>query len=122
LIGSSWPGPQERRRWLKPARSTRQDEPAPQEVRLGDLLIEQKLISEAQLAGAAGTEAHGRKLGRVDRPGPVQEQQAHDVPRKACRLFVDLKQLNPDPAVVRLMRGIGPPQAARWCCRPTRGD
>jgi MSHA biogenesis protein MshE len=75
-------------------------------VRLGDLLIEQKLISEAQLAQALQEQKRtGRKLGRVLTDlGLVQEQQVHDVLSQSLQIpFVDLKQLNPDPAVVRLM-------------------
>ena len=55
--------------------------PRRKKVRLGDLLIEQKLISQAQLSQALDEQKRtGRKLGRVLTDlGIVQEQQLHDV-------------------------------------------
>jgi MSHA biogenesis protein MshE len=75
-------------------------------VRLGDLLIEQKLISEAQLATALQEQKRtGRKLGRVLTDlGIVQEQQLHDLLSQHLQIpFVDLRQLTPDAAAVRLL-------------------
>jgi MSHA biogenesis protein MshE len=80
--------------------------PRRKKIRLGDLLIEQKLISQAQLSHALDEQKRsGRKLGRVLTDlGIVQEQQLHDVLSQSLQIpFVDLKQLNPDPALVRLM-------------------
>jgi MSHA biogenesis protein MshE len=75
-------------------------------VRLGDLLVEQKLITEAQLAAALQEQKRsGRKLGRVLTDlGIVQEQQLNDLLSQHLQIpFVDLRQMNPDPATVRLL-------------------
>jgi MSHA biogenesis protein MshE len=75
-------------------------------VRLGDLLIEQKLISDAQLAQALAEQKRtGRKLGRVLTDlGLVQEHQLHDLLSQHLQIpFVDLRQITPEPAAVRLL-------------------
>src|SRR3954465_7310161 len=75
-------------------------------IRLGELLIEQKAINEAQLNQAlAGQKRTGRKLGRVLTDlGIVQEQQLNDALARHLQIpFVDLRQLTLDQAVVRLL-------------------
>jgi len=75
-------------------------------VRLGDLLIEQNLITEAQLSQALAEQKRtGRKLGRVLTDlGLVQEHQLHDLLSQHLQIpFVDLRQVTPEPAAVRLL-------------------
>ena len=75
-------------------------------IRLGELLIEQKVINEAQLQQALGEQKKtGRKLGRVLTDlGIVQEQQLNDALARHLQIpFVDLRQLTLEPAVVKLL-------------------
>ena len=75
-------------------------------IRLGELLIEQKVINEAQLATAlAEQKRSGRKLGRVLTDlGIVEEQQLNDALARHLQIpFVDLRQLTLDQATVRLL-------------------
>ncbi|MBC7983571.1 MAG: MSHA biogenesis protein MshE, partial [Candidatus Obscuribacterales bacterium] len=75
-------------------------------VRLGELLIENKVISEEQLKTALTEQKRtGRKLGRVLTDlGLVREETLHDILAKHLNIqFVDVRQLNLDPAVVRLL-------------------
>jgi MSHA biogenesis protein MshE len=75
-------------------------------IRLGELLIEQKVITAAQLDQAlAEQKKTGRKLGRVLTDlGIVQEQQLNEALARHLQIpFVDLKQLTLDQAVVRLL-------------------
>jgi MSHA biogenesis protein MshE len=75
-------------------------------VRLGELLIENKAISEEQLKVALAEQKRtGRKLGRVLTDlGLVREEQLNDLLAKHLQIqFVDVRQLNLDPAVVRLL-------------------
>src|SRR6187455_108592 len=75
-------------------------------IRLGELLIEQKVINEAQLSQALSEQKKtGRKLGRVLTDlGIVQEQQLNDALARHLQIpFVDLKQLTLDQATVRLL-------------------
>jgi len=75
-------------------------------VRLGELLIENKAISEEQLKAALAEQKRtGRKLGRVLTDlGFVREEQLNDLLAKHLQIqFVDVRQLNLDPAVVRLL-------------------
>jgi MSHA biogenesis protein MshE len=75
-------------------------------IRLGELLIEQKVINEAQLTQALTEQKKtGRKLGRVLTDlGIVQEQQLNDALARHLQIpFVDLKQLTLDQATVRLL-------------------
>jgi MSHA biogenesis protein MshE len=75
-------------------------------IRLGELLIEQKVIDAAQLEQAlAEQKKTGRKLGRVLTDlGIVQEQQLNEALARHLQIpFVDLKQLTLDPATVRLL-------------------
>jgi MSHA biogenesis protein MshE len=75
-------------------------------VRLGELLIENKAISEEQLKTALAEQKRtGRKLGRVLTDlGLVREETLHDILAKHLQIqFVDVRQLTLDPAVVRLL-------------------
>ena len=75
-------------------------------IRLGELLIEQKVINQAQLEQALGEQKKtGRKLGRVLTDlGIVQEQQLNEALARHLQIpFVDLKQLTLDQATVRLL-------------------
>jgi MSHA biogenesis protein MshE len=75
-------------------------------VRLGELLLENKVISEEQLKAALIEQKRtGRKLGRVFTDlGFVREEQLHDLLAKHLQIqFVDVRQLNLDAAVVRLL-------------------
>jgi len=75
-------------------------------IRLGELLIEQKVINEAQLNQAlAEQKKTGRKLGRVLTDlGIVQEQQLNDALARHLQIpFVDLRQLTLDQPTVRLL-------------------
>src|SRR5688572_3909724 len=75
-------------------------------IRLGELLIEQKVINEAQLEQALVEQKRtGRKLGRVLTDlGIVEEQQLNDALARHLQIpFVDLKQLSLDQGVVRLL-------------------
>jgi MSHA biogenesis protein MshE len=75
-------------------------------VRLGELLVERKVISESQLATAlAEQKRSGRKLGRVLTDlGIVEESRLHEVLAQHLHIpFVDVRQLTLDPATVRLL-------------------
>ena len=75
-------------------------------IRLGELLIEQKVINEAQLTQALSEQKKtGRKLGRVLTDlGIVQEQQLNDALARHLQIpFVELRQLTLDQAAVRLL-------------------
>jgi MSHA biogenesis protein MshE len=75
-------------------------------VRLGELLLENKAISEEQLKAAlAEQKRSGRKLGRVFVDlGILREETLNDLLAKHLQIpFVDVRQLNLDPAIVRLL-------------------
>src|SRR5262245_52435027 len=75
-------------------------------VRIGELLIEHKMISEEQLKTAlAEQKRSGRKLGRVLTDlGFVREEVLHDLLAQHLQIpFVDVRQLTPDPKAVRLL-------------------
>jgi MSHA biogenesis protein MshE len=75
-------------------------------IRLGEMLIEQKVINDAQLSQALTEQKRtGRKLGRVLTDlGIVQEQQLNDALARHLQIpFVDLRQLTLDQAIVRLL-------------------
>ena len=75
-------------------------------VRLGELLLEQKVISQEQLTAAlAEQKRSGRKLGRVLTDlGYVREETLHEVLAKHLQIpFVDVRQLTLDPNTVRLL-------------------
>lgn len=86
--------------------------PPPQKIRLGDLLIQQGLLTEQQLKLALEQQkATGRKLGRifVD-SGYVTEEGISEALARQLRIpFVDLKNFTPRQEVVRLL----PETAAR---------
>src|SRR5688572_2573587 len=75
-------------------------------IRLGELLIEQKVMNDEQLQKALAEQKHtGRKLGRVLTDlGIVQEQQLNDALARHLQIpFVDLGKMNLDQATVRLL-------------------
>jgi MSHA biogenesis protein MshE len=83
---------------LEPARKKK--------VRLGELLLENKAISEEQLKTAlAEQKRSGRKLGRVFVDlGILREETLNELLAKHLQIpFVDVRQLNLDQAIVRLL-------------------
>ncbi len=80
--------------------------PPPQKVRLGDLLIQQGLLSEEQLKLALEQQkATGRKLGRIFvESGYVTEEGISQALARQLRIpYVDLKQFNPKPELIKLL-------------------
>ncbi len=80
--------------------------PVPQKVRLGDLLVEQKVISSSDLEIAlAMQKKSGRRLGRVIvESGMAGENDiAQALARQLTLPFVDLRKFNPDAAVLQLL-------------------
>ncbi len=80
--------------------------PPPQKVRLGDLLIQQGLLSEEQLKLALERQkATGRKLGRIFvESGYVTEEGISQALARQLRIpFLDLRQFTPKPDLVRLL-------------------
>ena len=76
----------------------------PERIRLGDLLLQQKLISQEQLRGALEDQARsGRKLGRVlIESGYLSEDQIGEaLARQLGVPFINLKYYNFNPAVTR---------------------
>jgi MSHA biogenesis protein MshE len=75
-------------------------------IRLGELLLENKVISQEQLnAALAEQKRSGRKLGRaLTDLGIVSEQALHEFLARHLNIpFVDIRQLNLDREVVRLL-------------------
>ena len=75
-------------------------------IRLGELLLEQKLITEEQLQQALAEQKRtGRKLGRVLTDLHfVREEQLNQVLAQSLQIpFIDVRQLTLDPKVVRLL-------------------
>ncbi|HYM33771.1 MAG TPA: GspE/PulE family protein [Steroidobacteraceae bacterium] len=75
-------------------------------IRLGELLLENKAISEEQLKTALAEQKRtGRKLGRVLVDLAIlREETLNDLLAKHLQIpFVDVRQLHLDPAVVRLL-------------------
>jgi MSHA biogenesis protein MshE len=75
-------------------------------VRLGELLLEQKVITQEQLTGAlAEQKRSGRKLGRVLTDlGFVREETLHEVLARHLQIpYVDVRQLTLDANIVRLL-------------------
>jgi MSHA biogenesis protein MshE len=75
-------------------------------VRLGELLIDHKIISREQLdAALVEQKRSGRKLGRVlTDMGMVREETLHEVLAKHLQIpFVDVRQLTLDANIVRLL-------------------
>ena len=80
--------------------------PPPQKVRLGDLLIQQGLLTEEQLSIALGEQKRtGRKLGRVFvDSGYVTEEGISQALARQLRIpFVDLKNFTPKPDLIKLL-------------------
>ncbi len=80
--------------------------PPPQKVRLGDLLIEQGLLTEEQLKlSLAQQKATGRKLGRVfvDSGFVTEEQISQALARQLRVPYIDLKNFTPRPDLIKLL-------------------
>ncbi|MFZ2972517.1 MAG: GspE/PulE family protein [Ferribacterium limneticum] len=80
--------------------------PPPQKVRLGDLLIQQGLLTEEQLKMALDEQKRtGRKLGRVFvESGYVTEEGISQALARQLRIpFVDLKNFTPKPDLIKLL-------------------
>lgn len=79
---------------------------ARKKIRLGDLLVEQKIISQAQLSAALDDQKKsGRKLGRIlIENGYVEENQILEVLSQQLKIpFVDLLHYKFNPETVRLL-------------------
>ncbi len=77
-----------------------------QKIRLGDLLVEQKVISSADLDVAlAAQKKSGRRLGRIIvESGLAGENDiAQALARQLTIPFVDLRKFNPDQAILQLL-------------------
>ena len=75
-------------------------------VRLGELLVEQKIITEEQLRTALAEQKRtGRKLGRVLTDlGIAREEVVCDALARHLQIpFLDVRQSNPNPQAVRLL-------------------
>ena len=86
--------------------------PPPQKVRLGDLLVQQGLLTDEQLKAALDQQKlSGRKLGRVlvDSGYLTEEKIAQALARQLRIAFVDLKSFTPNPQLIKLL----PEAAAR---------
>ena len=82
------------------------DSPRRRRVRVGELLVEQKLINEQQLKSALAEQSRtGRRLGRVLTDlGMVSEQAFHEALAKHLQIpFMDLRQVQLAPETVRLL-------------------
>ena len=78
----------------------------PQKIRLGDLLVEQKVISSADLERALATQKKsGRRLGRVIvESGMAGENDiAQALARQLAIPFVDLRKFSPDASVLQML-------------------
>ncbi len=78
----------------------------PEKVRLGEILVQQKLLSEEQLQFALGEQKRtGRKLGRVFVENSfVSEEQISGAIAKQLNIpYINLKFFNTNPATVRLL-------------------
>ena len=84
----------------------------PEKIRLGDLLVQQKLISQEQLATALEKQkASGRKLGRVlvESAFVTEDEISGAIARQLDIPVLDLRQIHVRPETVRLL----PEQLAR---------
>src|SRR5271156_2375617 len=75
-------------------------------IRLGEVLVQQKAISEDQLTQALAEQRRtGRKLGRVLADlGFLSEASLYDILSKHLQVpFIDLKQVHLAPEVVKLL-------------------
>ncbi|MDP3539910.1 MAG: GspE/PulE family protein [Azonexus sp.] len=80
--------------------------PPPQKVRLGDLLIQQGLLTDEQLKLSLDEQKRtGRKLGRVFvESGYVTEEGISQALARQLRIpFIDLKAFTPKPDLIRLL-------------------
>ncbi|PKO89149.1 MAG: MSHA biogenesis protein MshE [Betaproteobacteria bacterium HGW-Betaproteobacteria-12] len=80
--------------------------PPPQKIRLGDLLIEQGLLTNEQLKLALDEQKRtGRKLGRVFvESGYVTEEGISQALARQLRIpFIDLKAFTPKPELIKLL-------------------
>ncbi len=80
--------------------------PARQKIRLGDLLVEQKVISSADLDIAlAAQKKSGRRLGRIIvESGLAGENDiAQALARQMSLPFIDLRKFNPESAILQLL-------------------
>ncbi|UCV19876.1 GspE/PulE family protein [Ferribacterium limneticum] len=80
--------------------------PPPQKVRLGDLLIQQGLLTDEQLKIALDEQKRtGRKLGRVFvESGYVTEEGISQALARQLRIpFIDLKSFTPKPDLIKLL-------------------
>ena len=76
----------------------------PEKVRLGDLLVQQKLISDAQLQFALEQQKHtGRKLGRVlvDNALVSEDQISETLAKQLNIPFINLKYYNVNTEIIR---------------------
>ncbi len=84
----------------------------PEKIRLGDLLVQQKLLSQEQLAAALDKQkASGRKLGRVlvENSFVTEEEISGAIARQLNIPLLDLRNVHVRPETVRLL----PEQLAR---------
>jgi len=80
--------------------------PRPEKIRLGELLVQQKLISEEQLTFSLGEQKRtGRKLGRVfiENGFVTEEQISGALARQLNIPYINLKFFNMHPDLVRLL-------------------
>jgi MSHA biogenesis protein MshE len=87
---------------------------APERIRLGDLLIQQGLLTDEQLKLALDEQKRsGRKLGRifVESSYVTEEAIAQALARQLRADFVDLRNFQPKPELIKL---IPEPQARRY--------
>jgi MSHA biogenesis protein MshE len=80
--------------------------PRPEKIRLGEILVQQKLLSEEQLQFALGEQKRtGRKLGRVFiENGLVSEEQISGAIAKQLNIpYINLKFFNVNPELMRLL-------------------
>jgi MSHA biogenesis protein MshE len=78
----------------------------PEKIRLGDLLIQQGLLTDEQLKFALDEQKRsGRKLGRivVESSFVTEEAISQALARQLQLPFVDLKQFNPQPELINLL-------------------
>ena len=78
----------------------------PEKIRLGDMLIQQGLLTQQQLTDALSEQkATGRKLGRiiVDGGAVTEDAISKALARQLQAQFVDLKSFTPRPELVRLL-------------------
>ena len=78
----------------------------PEKIRLGDLLIQQGLLTDEQLKFALDEQKRsGRKLGRivVESSFVTEEAISQALARQLQVPFVDLKHFNPKPELIRLL-------------------